>query len=73
MNRIHTDDCMLSLRPLKEKYQEVAKSVYLRSSSGEENKRKQQADLEEKVNGLYSNIKLFEKSLRVIIGKYRQR
>lgn len=36
---------------------------------GGANKRKKQAELEEKINALYSNIKLFEKSIKVIHGK----
>jgi len=58
-------------RPLKNKYQEVAKSLFMESSAvtpGGVNKRKQQAELEEKVNALYSNIKLFEKSVKLIAG-----
>ena len=35
---------------------------------GGANKRKKQAELEEKINALYSNIKLFEKSVIVING-----
>ena len=35
---------------------------------GGANKRKKQAELEEKINALYSNIKLFEKSVKVING-----
>ena len=37
---------------------------------GGANKRKKQAELEEKINALYSNIKLFEKSVKVIIGMW---
>jgi len=57
-------------RPLRDKYQEVAKSMFMESSTahtpGGANKRKKQAELEEKINALYSNIKLFEKSIKVI-------
>ncbi|XP_067950843.1 E3 UFM1-protein ligase 1-like [Watersipora subatra] len=57
-------------RPLRDKYQQVAKSLFTESSAastpGGSSKRKVQADLEEKVNALYSNIRLFEKSIRVI-------
>ena len=61
-------------RPLRDKYQEVAKSMFMESSTaqtpggGGANKRKKQAELEEKINALYSNIKLFEKSVKVING-----
>lgn len=53
----------------------MAKALFLDSSSGSTpggpSKRKLQAELEEKVNALYTNIKLFEKSLRVITGKFQ--
>ena len=40
------------------------------SIPGGASKRKVQAELEEKVNALYSNIKMFEKSLKVIVGEW---
>jgi len=52
------------IRPLTKEFQEVAKSVFL-SSTGESaaTKRKSHQELQDKVNGLYSNMKLFEKGI----------
>ena len=67
---------IIVFRPLRDKYQEVAKSMFMESSTaqtpggGGANKRKKQAELEEKINALYSNIKLFEKSVKVINGMW---
>ncbi|XP_066914006.1 E3 UFM1-protein ligase 1 homolog [Clytia hemisphaerica] len=52
-------------RPLTKEYQEVAKSIFL-TSSGTSSvlKNKSHKDYQEKVNGLWSNLKLFEKGLK---------
>ena len=58
---------------MKDKYQEVAREAYMKaanpSAAGGSSKRKQHASLEEKVNSLYTNIKLYEKSIKLISGK----
>ncbi|XP_074653145.1 E3 UFM1-protein ligase 1-like isoform X2 [Tubulanus polymorphus] len=53
-------------RPLKRQYQESIKSVYLQTtqtatSSG---RKKTHSELQDKINGLWTNIKLFEKGIK---------
>lgn len=51
-------------RPLTQKYQEIVRSVFLASFAKESvSRRKAHDQLTEKVNGLVSNIRLFEKGL----------
>ncbi|XP_041352630.1 E3 UFM1-protein ligase 1-like [Gigantopelta aegis] len=63
VNEIATRLC----RPLSKQYQEIAKSIFLQSAgaaSGSDRK-KTHGDLQEKLNGLWSNVKLFEKGLKL--------
>lgn len=55
----------LPFRPLMRKYQEVARTVFL--SSGDQ-KRKLHVELQDKVTGLYTNIRLFQKGLEKLPG-----
>ncbi|XP_078669883.1 E3 UFM1-protein ligase 1-like isoform X2 [Branchiostoma floridae x Branchiostoma belcheri] len=54
-------------RPLTKSYQEVAKSVFLASTGGGSgaSRKETHRDLQEKVTGLWTNIKLFEKGLKL--------
>ncbi|EDV25034.1 uncharacterized protein TRIADDRAFT_25797 [Trichoplax adhaerens] len=55
--------------PLKRKYQEVAKSVFLASTSSvTSEKRKLHSDAQDKINGLLTNAKLFGKGLQHFSG-----
>ncbi|XP_070550481.1 E3 UFM1-protein ligase 1-like [Ptychodera flava] len=55
-------------RPLTKAYQDIARSVFLEATgegaSGD--RRKTHSELQDKVNGLWINIKLFEKGIRVV-------
>ncbi|XP_077976993.1 E3 UFM1-protein ligase 1-like isoform X2 [Glandiceps talaboti] len=55
-------------RPLTRAYQEVAKSIFLETTGagGSSDRRKTHSNLQEKVNGLWTNIRLFEKAIRVV-------
>ena len=55
-------------RPLLKKYQEVARNMFL--STGDE-KRKVHVDLQDKVTGLYLNIRLFQKGVEKFPGMYK--
>jgi hypothetical protein len=54
-----------SFRPLVRKYQEVARTVFL--TSGDQ-KRKLHVELQDKVIGLYTNIRLFQKGVEKLPG-----
>ena len=51
------------------KYQEVARTVFL--TSGDQ-KRKLHVELQDKVTGLYSNIRLFQKGLEKLPGMLKR-
>ncbi|XP_017543625.1 E3 UFM1-protein ligase 1 isoform X2 [Pygocentrus nattereri] len=55
------------LRPLTRKYQEVVRSAFLSSSSsGSGGNRKQNVkDVQEEINNLYNNVRLFEKGTKL--------
>ena len=58
-------------RLLGQEYKEVAKSMFnKRSDTGKNINRKSHSDFQDKINGLYSNIKLFEKGIKFFDGKY---
>ena len=58
-------------RPLGLEYKEVAKSMFnKRSDTGKNVNRKSHSDIQDKINGLYSNIKLFEKGIKFFDGAY---
>ena len=60
---------LIFFRPLTKEYQEVAKSIFLTSSgTSSVMKNKSHKDYQEKVNGLWSNLKLFEKGLKQFEG-----
>ncbi|XP_005093191.2 E3 UFM1-protein ligase 1 [Aplysia californica] len=50
-------------RPLQKQYQEVAKSIFLKTSGAE--KKKTAGEIQDKVNGLWTNARLFEKGLKL--------
>ncbi|CAL1533609.1 unnamed protein product [Lymnaea stagnalis] len=51
------------LRPLARQYQEVAKSIFLKSSGTD--RKKTAAEVQDKMNGLWVNARLFEKSIKL--------
>eukprot|EP00794_Sanderia_malayensis_P000235 gene235-852_t len=53
-------------RPLTQQYKEMAKSVFQSKSSSSDVKRKSHSEYQDKINGLYANIKLFEKGLLLL-------
>ena len=53
-------------RPLTQCYQEVARSVFL--STGDK-KRKSHSEVQDKVNVLWANAKLFDKGIKLFAGK----
>jgi len=56
-------------RPLTKEYQEVAKSIFLTSTgSSAVMKNKSHKDYQEKITGLWSNMKLFEKGIKQFEG-----
>uniref|UniRef100_A0AAR2JJQ0 E3 UFM1-protein ligase 1 n=1 Tax=Pygocentrus nattereri TaxID=42514 RepID=A0AAR2JJQ0_PYGNA len=58
---------MFTCRPLTRKYQEVVRSAFLSSSSsGSGGNRKQNVkDVQEEINNLYNNVRLFEKGTKL--------
>ncbi len=59
-------------RPLKRKYQEIVKSVFLQTmgvNTGQARK-KTHGELQEKINGLWVNSKLFERGIKYFSGVY---
>ncbi|KAL4233241.1 E3 UFM1-protein ligase 1 [Mactra antiquata] len=54
------------IRPLTKQYQEVAKSIFLQTSGLSSSKRKKtQVELQDKLIGLWTNARLFEKGLKL--------
>ena len=57
-------------RSLGQGYKEVAKSLFnKRPGTGKSANRKSHSEYQDKINGLYSNIKLFEKGIKYFDGK----
>jgi len=57
-------------RPLTKQYQEVAKSIFLQSTgtASTSARKKTHGDLQEKLTGLWTNARLFEKGLKLFLG-----
>ncbi|XP_053396896.1 E3 UFM1-protein ligase 1-like isoform X2 [Mercenaria mercenaria] len=54
------------IRPLTKEYQDVAKSIYLQTSGASSHERKKtHGELNEKLVGLWTNVRLFEKGLKL--------
>ena len=59
----------LRSRPLDQGYKEVAKSLFNKRPGTEKGvNRKSHSEYQEKINGLFSNIKLFEKGIKLFDG-----
>ena len=58
-------------RPLKREYQSVARSVFLQTagSASSAARKKNQDQLQEKIVGLWTNVKLFEKGVNHFSGE----
>ena len=59
--------CSYGYRPLTRLYQEVARTVF--SSGTGDQKRKSHSEVQEKVNLLWANTKLFDKGIKLFSGK----
>ena len=59
-------------RPLTKQYQDVAKSIFLQSAGTDTSsaRKKTHSDLQEKITGLWTNARLFEKGLKLLPGKF---
>jgi len=59
------DMAELIQRPLGQEYKEIAKSLFnKRPGTGKNVTKKSHSEFQDKINGLYSNIKLFEKGIK---------
>ena len=58
--------CVCYDRPLTQSYQEVARSVFLVTG---DKKRKSHSEVQEKVNVLWANAKLFDKGIKLFNGR----
>lgn len=57
-------------RPLTKQYQDIAKSIFLQTSGASSHERKKtHVELKEKLVGLWTNARLFEKGLKLFNGK----
>ena len=58
-------------RPLTKQYQDVAKSIFLQSAGADTSsaRKKTHGELQEKLTGLWTNARLFEKGLKLLPGK----
>ena len=56
----------LIFRPLQKQYQEVAKSIFLKTSGAE--KKKSAGEIQDKINGLWTNVHLFERGIKLFEG-----
>ena len=57
---------LLFYRPLTQSYQEVARSVFLSTS---DKNRMSHSEVQNKVNVLWANAKLFDKGIKLFAGK----
>lgn len=62
---------MFCCRPLTKQYQDVAKSIFLQSTGADTSsgRKKTHSELQEKISGLWTNAKLFEKGLKILSGE----
>ncbi|XP_077864650.1 E3 UFM1-protein ligase 1-like isoform X2 [Saccoglossus kowalevskii] len=56
------------VRPLTKSYQEVARSIFMQTTgtSDSVDRRKTHSELQDRINGLWTNIKLFEKGIKIV-------
>ena len=62
----------LTFRPLSKQYQELARSVFLQTmgTATSSARKKTHSDLQDKVNGLWNNARMFEKGLNFFNGEF---
>lgn len=60
-------------RPLTTKFQEVARSVFLSTSASNVSLRKSHSEVQDKINGLVTNIHLFVRGIELFTGKHNVR
>ncbi|XP_033636032.1 E3 UFM1-protein ligase 1-like isoform X2 [Asterias rubens] len=68
---LHSEMAADLYRPLQRAYQDIAKSIFLAAAGSVDSskRRKNRGELEEKINGLLNNIRLFEKGIRQFLGR----